>query len=92
MLITTLFGEQLLCHNFSILKTFRSFDRIKADKMACSCVLCYDETIIYNAKLFLPFSSEIFLPFSIVYCYYIKVTHMRMMSLSLVLHREQHAT
>ena len=29
--------------------------------MVCSCVLYYDETIIYYAKLFLPFSSELFL-------------------------------
>ena len=30
-------------------------------KVICSCVLYYDETIIYYAKLFLPFSSELFL-------------------------------
>ena len=29
--------------------------------MVCSCVLYYDEIIIYDAKLFLPFSSELFL-------------------------------
>ena len=29
--------------------------------MVCSCVLYYDETIMYYAKLFLPFSSELFL-------------------------------
>ena len=29
--------------------------------MVCSCVLYYDETTIYYTKLFLSFSSELFL-------------------------------
>ena len=29
--------------------------------MVCSCVLYYDEIIIYDAKLYLPFSSELYL-------------------------------
>ena len=51
----------LTCSNFFNLQIFRSFDQIKADKSGSSCVLYYDETIIYYAKLFLPFSSELFL-------------------------------
>ena len=53
----------LTCSNFFILQIFCSFNQIKADriKVVCSCVLYNNETTIYYAKLFLPFSSELFL-------------------------------
>ena len=36
--------------------------------MVCSCVLYYDETTIYYTKLFLSFSSELFLRTVLAYC------------------------
>ena len=51
----------LTCSNFFLLEIFRSFDQIRRIKVVCSCVLYYDKTMIYYAKLFLPFSSELFL-------------------------------